>query len=389
MPNNWVWPVVEGNWAVLAKKNVWATYSDKAKSKVREGDKIVFYVKGTGNFRGVYKLIGDWYPAKEPIWYDELAANSIIYKHQVRVELLELGSANYKSLVHSLSFVKNKAQFQVYIQSMGGGPANHGRPVSDQDLSVIENELRRSPGSLEEMPQVEERTGGSPPGILTSAPSLGPDAVLLPWVFQDLETVGRGAVDKEKYVDGRDPSSIFEDLVFLAFRFLGFNTTRQLGHKRGGGRPGPDGEARSSHADYVVVYDAKQRSDSYSLSAADHRALREYVEDVQSRGDSNVFCMLISPAFQGDPRPLNGTPLVFMPVRSLLELIALKVQNPDIVNSKTLKRLLSNTGLITHRHIEDWASEHDMDRIDVTGLLKLTDRERTRIRDPSAGSSVR
>jgi len=39
---NWIWPVVEGNWAVLAKKNVWATYSDKARAKVRKGDQIVF-----------------------------------------------------------------------------------------------------------------------------------------------------------------------------------------------------------------------------------------------------------------------------------------------------------------------------------------------------------
>ncbi len=48
-----------------------------------------------------------------------------------------------------------------------------------------------------------------------------------------------------------------------------------------------------------------------------------------------------------------------------------------------------NTGLITHRHIEEWASEHGVDRIDVTDLFKLTDRERTRIRDLSARSPVR
>lgn len=384
-----MWPVVEGNWAVLAKKNVWATYSNKAKSKVRQGDKVVFYVKGTGNFRAVYKLASDWYPAREPIWYDELAANSIKYRHQVRMELAELGSANYKSLVHSLGFVRNKAHFQVYIQSMGGGPANHGKPISDDDLLVIENELRRNPRSPSEAPQVEERPREFSQGRPATAPSHGPIAVLLPWVFQDLEAVGRGVIDKAKYVDGRDPSGIFEDLIFLAFRFLGFNTTRQLGHKRGGGRPGPDGEARSSHADYVVVYDAKQRGDSYSLSAADHRALREYVEDVQGRGDTNVFCMLISPSFQGDPRPLNGTPLVFLPVASLLELIALKVQNPDVVNSKTLKRLFSNTTRVTHRHIEEWASEHDVDRIDVGSVLKLAEGDRAGIGNPLGESSTR
>src|SRR5437667_5909744 len=215
---NWVVPVVEGNWAVLAKKNVWATYSDKARDKVRKGDQIVFYVKGTGNFRAVYRLASDWYPAKEPIWYDELAANKVRYKHQVAMELLELGSANYKSLVHSLSFAKNKKQISVYLQSMGGGPANHGRPVSDEDFAIILAELQRNPGPLEEIPHVEEGAV-----VVAGRPSAGgrslrPTAALLPWLFQDLESVARGSIDHEKYVEGRDPSTIFEDLVFLAFR---------------------------------------------------------------------------------------------------------------------------------------------------------------------------
>ena len=369
---NWIWPVVEGNWAVLAKKNVWATYSDKARTKVRKGDQIVFYVKGTGNFRGLYRLVSDWYPAKEPVWFDELVANKVRYKHQVAMELLELGSANYKSLVHSLSFVKNKKQISVYLQSMGGGPANHGRPVSDEDLAIIRAELQRSPGPLEEIPHVEE---GAVP--VSNKPSAGgglfrSTAALLPWLFQDLESVARGSINREKYVEGRDPSTIFEDLVFLAFRFLGYNTSRQLGYKRGAGRPGPDGEARSSNADYVVVYDVKQRADGYALSAADHRALREYVDAAQSRGDANVFCVVISSAFSGEPRPMNGVPLTFIQASALLELVALKVQNPDVVNSRTLKKLFGKTGILAHRNIEQWASDHDADRIDMSHLLKLT-----------------
>ena len=54
------------------------------------------------------------------------------------------------------SFVKNKGQFQVYIQSMGGGPANHGRPISDEDLEVIASELRRNPLPPAEAPHLEE-----------------------------------------------------------------------------------------------------------------------------------------------------------------------------------------------------------------------------------------
>jgi hypothetical protein len=317
-------------------------------------------------------LGSDWYDAEEPIWYDEIAANKVRYKHQVAVELLELGSANYKSLVHSLSFVKNKKQISVYLQSMGGGPANHGRPISDDDLAVILAELERNPSPSEEVPHVEEGHGTfvEKPGVGSGL--LRPTAAVLPWLFQDLESVARGSVNREKYVEGRDPSTIFEDLVFLAFRFLGYNTSRQLGYTRGAGRPGPDGEARSSNADYVVVYDVKQRGDGYALSAADYRALREYVEAAQGRGDANVFCVVVSSSFSGEPRSVNGVPLTFISASALLELVALKVQNPDVVNSRTLRKLFGTTGILTHQNIEQWASDHDADRLDMSHLLKLT-----------------
>lgn len=335
VPKNWVWPVMEGNWAVLARKNVWATYSDKAKTKVQSDDRIAFYVKGTGNFRGIYRLASDWYSATKLIWYDEIAAGKVTYKHQVKIEPVELGSANYKSLVHSLAFVKNKAQFQVYIQSMGGGPANHGRPITDEDLEVVAAELRRNPSTADEGPLVEETERPVVEHVADPPPPMPPLAMWLPWVFQDLESVSRGMPSPGKYVEGRDPAQILEDLVFLAFRFLGYNTSRQLGYRRGG-RPGPDGEARSSNTDYVVVYDAKQRIDSYTLSQADYRALREYVEEARSRGDQNVFCMVLSSSFGGgatisersaarlrpgtgapradcveDPEPVAGEPAAF------------------------------------------------------------------------------
>lgn len=369
--------MVAGNWAVLAKKNVWATYSAKAREKVKLGDKIAFYVKGTGNFRAIYRLSGEWYTAPEPIWYDELAAGKIIYKHQVQVELLELGVANYKSLVQTLTFVKDKSQLGIYIQAMGGGPANHGKPVSDADMAIIGEELRRNPSTLEESPPVEETASPADHIVAGTSAQITPQAVLLPWVFQDLEAVGRGVVNPEKYVGNRDPSTVFEDLVFLAFRFLGYNTSRQLGYKRGPGRPGPDGEARSSITDYVIVYDAKQRADAYTLSAADHRALRDYVEEVQSRGDRNVVCMVVGSQFSGEPRALNGVQLVFLPVRSLLELVALKIMNPDIVNGRSLRKLFGPTRLITTKTIDEWAAEHDADRIDLSRLLKVVAKRTT------------
>jgi len=69
---------------------------------------------------------------------------------------------------------------------------------------------------------------------------------------------------------------------------------------------------------------------------------------------------------------MNGVPLTFIPASALLELVALKVQNPDVVNSRTLRKLFGTTGILAHRTIEQWASDHDADRLDMSHLLKLT-----------------
>jgi len=38
-------------------------------------DYMVFYVKGTGYFRGIFKVVSDWYNATKPIWADEITEN--------------------------------------------------------------------------------------------------------------------------------------------------------------------------------------------------------------------------------------------------------------------------------------------------------------------------
>jgi hypothetical protein len=71
----------------------------------------------------------------------------------------------------------------------------------------------------------------------------------------------------------------------------------------------------------------------------------------------------------------GGVPLVFVPVRVLLELIALKVWNPSLVNAQTLRRLFGTTRLRSRETVEEWAAEYDADRIDLTRLFRaMTER---------------
>ena len=87
--------------------------------------------------------------------------------------------------------------------------------------------------------------------------------------------------------------------------------------------------------------------------------------------------MVVGSQFSGEPRALNGVQLVFLPVRSLLELVALKIMNPDIVNGRSLRKLFGPTRLITTKTIDEWAAEHDADRIDLSRLLKVVAKRTT------------
>lgn len=64
-----------------------------------------------------------------------------------------------------------------------------------------------------------------------------------------------------------------------------------------------------------------------------------------------MFCTVVPSSFAGEPRSLNGVPLVFVPVRMLLVLIALKIQNPSLVNAQTLRRLFGTTRLLSRERV--------------------------------------
>ena len=70
-------------------------------------------------------------------------------------------------------------------------------------------------------------------------------------------------------------------------------------------------------------------------------------------------------------------PLVFVPVHVLLELIALRIQNPSLVNAQTLSRLFETTRLVSRETVEKWAAEHDADRVDLTRLFRATAKHRS------------
>lgn len=144
--NTWLWSVSEKNWEILKKRNVWASSNNrKIRTVVRPYDKVVFYVTGIKQFKGIYTFVSDWYDAKEPIWFDE--GNSVKYPSQIKIEPLRIGSLSIydavKKLHVFLNVISGKGGKLSWNQSMilkprsGGYPSNNGKPIPVEDYDTL------------------------------------------------------------------------------------------------------------------------------------------------------------------------------------------------------------------------------------------------------------
>ena len=140
----WLWSCTQENWEVLKKNLIWATYDKKVTTMVKKGDVLIFYVKGTLSFKGIFEVASDWYKSKKKIWSDELKERRKKYPYQIDLKIIQLGEANYKKLVPKLKFVEKKQYPQVYIYGTGGGPVNFRKPIDESDYRLILNEMQRT-----------------------------------------------------------------------------------------------------------------------------------------------------------------------------------------------------------------------------------------------------
>jgi hypothetical protein len=115
---------------------------------------MVLYVKGTNEFRGIYRFAGDWYPAPEPIWAEETESQQILFPYQIQIEPVATGRADVKKLVPSLRFIIRK-EFPYWPLYLKGTPANASKPISEEDFTLILEEMKRNPLETVERPPVE------------------------------------------------------------------------------------------------------------------------------------------------------------------------------------------------------------------------------------------
>ena len=137
--NYWVWSVTHENWEIVKQKNIWASkIGQKIRDKIVSGDKVIFYVLGTGQFKGIFEFDGKWYDATKPVWTDE--SNSVIYISQIHLIPLVFGDVIVYDIASELSIFENpddKRLVNLVLKGAGGYPSNNGKPIPIDDYRKI------------------------------------------------------------------------------------------------------------------------------------------------------------------------------------------------------------------------------------------------------------
>jgi predicted RNA-binding protein len=131
--------------------SIWAVRWERIRDKITKGDSIIFYLVGSSPpaIVGIYGVVGEWRQAEKPIWTEETETNEIKYPWQVDLSQKRLGTIDLRKLSKELSFIENKSVWGVYLR---GSPANFGRPISQADFELINNEMNKPPIQIEIAP---------------------------------------------------------------------------------------------------------------------------------------------------------------------------------------------------------------------------------------------
>lgn len=154
----------------------------------------------------------------------------------------------------------------------------------------------------------------------------------------------------------------FEKHIDIAFKILGYET-RLMG--QGNGRV-PDGSAAAKDDDYIILWDAKIRSDGYSMGT-DDRTIREYIstqsrEFKKRRHYKNIYYTIISSNFVSDydeairsiKMETDVNEVLLIEASALVSMVDAKLRDPSItLGSDGFQRLFSSSGIIKTQTIKD------------------------------------
>jgi len=135
----WLCITTRENWEIIKNKKIWGVPQRHMNiiKKVREGDKLVFYVKQERKDKailepkivGIYEAIGEAYKDNKKIFKSSSGSNEV-YPWRIRIREVIIGELDFKSLIPKLSFIKNKKRWSGHLM----GRAMVEIPEKDYEL---------------------------------------------------------------------------------------------------------------------------------------------------------------------------------------------------------------------------------------------------------------
>ena len=155
----------------------------------------------------------------------------------------------------------------------------------------------------------------------------------------------------------------FEQQVNLAFQLLGFEVTE---YGQGTGR-NPDGLAKDQKNRYAIIIDSKARRNGYKIGTDDRtfiEYIKAYKEVLTKSGFPTVYLLVVSSQFESttDKAIKNikietNVSASLISSRSLLKILASKIENPRLFELRKFQELLIETGEITEKRVDKFLKE--------------------------------
>jgi hypothetical protein len=275
---------------------------------------------------------------------EELAADYIAYKH-IHEELAELFTQRSGS-EFGLYEVEHVFWFK------GGNPFGGNKPLRQENVARdgADDEITRARMG----PPCEPFDLDLAVEPLTRLPEsyVAPIVAILPRMASN-----ESALREAAKASGTSLERAFEKSINAAFTMLGFDT-KLLG--QGQGRV-PDGLAISSDDSYAILWDAKVRSDGYSMGT-DDRAIKEYIttqsrELKRRRGLRNIYYFVISSQFADDfddairslKMETDVNEVCLIEADAVVAMVDAKMRSPQQVplGPDGLQRLFTVSGILT------------------------------------------
>ena len=147
--SSWIWSVTNENLEIIKSQNIWGSSASKERigSRIKSGDRVVFYVIGSSCFKGSFEFVGEWYDSPNRIWERDLEPDgSLRYKSQVKLKSIQLGSVSVLDLYEKIKLFIGKSQNarNLLLQGNHGYPSNNGKPLLEGDFEIIKECLSKS-----------------------------------------------------------------------------------------------------------------------------------------------------------------------------------------------------------------------------------------------------